>query len=538
MRAREFIVEALTPEQTAKLFKALGEKYDANIHDNVFKGKSRIYIPLEGSTGADIPQQSVTQSEVQKAVQSVGYKIDDYKAGIASKADDPNRKIKIGKLIKDQKLLQQFANDKSRAAAKQQNLAVAISRDPVDIGGMSTDRGWTSCMDLDGGVNRRYVPTEIKNGTIIAYLINDDDRDINRPKARILLKPYYYQNHMILVPDQVYGTAPNSFSTLVQQFASWANSGSPEGDYRLAKGSYADDRDTKQYHVMSYDNIETASFDKKLKVASSAGTPSQVLGKLAGDNSENIRRLVAENDSTPPEALAQLAQDRDGGVRSRVASNASTPPEALAQLAQDRDEQVRRSVALKDSTPPEALAQLARDRDRDVRRAVANNTSTPPEALAQLAQDRDEQVRWSVASNPSTSPEALAQLAQERIIGIRYAVAENTSTPPELLAQLARDQNADTRRKVAEHASTPPEALAQLAQDRNEYVRGTVAENTSTPPEALAQLAQDRNTRVRETVAENTSTPPEALAQLAQDRDELVRFSASLNPSTPSNAGA
>ena len=99
MRATEFIVEALTPKQTAKLFKNLGAKYDANIHDNVFKGESRIYIPLPASTGADIPQQSVTQSEVQKAVQSVGYKIDDYKAGIASKADDPNRKIKIGKLI-------------------------------------------------------------------------------------------------------------------------------------------------------------------------------------------------------------------------------------------------------------------------------------------------------------------------------------------------------------------------------------------------------------------------------------------------------
>ena len=93
MRAQEFITEALTPKQTAQLFKALGKEYDANIHNNVFRGKSRIYIPLPDSDGADIPQQSATQSEVQKAVQSVGYNIDDYKSGIASKADDPNRKI-------------------------------------------------------------------------------------------------------------------------------------------------------------------------------------------------------------------------------------------------------------------------------------------------------------------------------------------------------------------------------------------------------------------------------------------------------------
>ncbi len=42
MRATEFVVEALTPEQTAKLFKDLGAKYDANIHDNVFKGKQGV----------------------------------------------------------------------------------------------------------------------------------------------------------------------------------------------------------------------------------------------------------------------------------------------------------------------------------------------------------------------------------------------------------------------------------------------------------------------------------------------------------------
>ncbi len=86
MRANEFVTEALTPEQTARLFKDLGKEYDANIHNNVFRGKSRIYIPLPDSDGADIPQQSATQSEVQKALQSVGYKIDDYKSGYRVKS--------------------------------------------------------------------------------------------------------------------------------------------------------------------------------------------------------------------------------------------------------------------------------------------------------------------------------------------------------------------------------------------------------------------------------------------------------------------
>jgi len=485
MRAREFVIEALTPEQTAQLFKDLGKKYDANIHNNVFNGKSRIYIPLPDSDGPDIPQQSATQSEVEKAVQSVGYKIDDYKAGIAAKTDDPNRKVRIGKLIKDQALLQQFANDKTRAATKQQkqqNLVVAISRDPVDIGGMSTDRGWTSCMNLDGGINKRYVPTEIKNGAIIAYLISDDDRDINRPKARILLKPYYYNNHMIIVPDRVYGTAPESFPRLVQQFAKWANSGSPEGDYRLATGSYRDDTDPNQYHVASYDNIETASSVRKIKIASKEATPVEVLDKLARDSDEDVREAVAKNPSTPPEALAELAKDQDQEVCYNVANNLSTPPEALASLAQSRYPEVCREVAYNKSTPPEALAKLGRDPDDDVRAAVAYNTSAPPEVLAQLAQDPEENVRREVADNTSTPPEVLAQLAQDSDDDVRAGVADNNSTPPEVLASLAQDGDRFVRYKVAYNPSTPPEALAKLAQDRDNEVRRAVSYNPSTPP--------------------------------------------------------
>ena len=505
MRAREFVIEALTPEQTARLFKALGKEYDSNIHNNVFRGKSRIYIPLPDSDGAEIPQQSATQSEVQKAVQSVGYKIDDYKSGIASKTDDPNRKVRIGKLIKDQSLLQQFANDKTRAATKQQqqNLVVAISRDPVDIGGMSTDRGWTSCMDLDGGINKKYVPTEIKNGAIIAYLINDDDREISRPKARILLKPYYYNNHMILVPDRVYGTAPRSFPRLVQQFASWANSGSPEGDYRLAQGSYQDDTNPDQYHTTSYDNIETLSSDRKTSIASSETTPTQVLDKLAQDKNPYVRGTVAENGSASPETLMRLAQDKNLDVRGSVALNGSAPPEALARLALDRNNNVREAVAGHASTPPEVLVKLAQDRDPYVRYAVADNPKIPPEALVLMAKDRDEETRAMVADNDSTPPETLAQLAQDRNDDVRAAVASNRSTPPETLIELARDKDSYIRAEVAFNRSAPPETLVKLAQDRDILVRKRVGSNKSTPPEVLAQLAKDENKDVRDSVARN-----------------------------------
>ena len=43
---------------------------------------------------------------------------------------------------------------------------------------MSTDRGWTSCMNLRGGCYSDTALKQISEGGMCAYLIYDDDRDI------------------------------------------------------------------------------------------------------------------------------------------------------------------------------------------------------------------------------------------------------------------------------------------------------------------------------------------------------------------------
>jgi len=78
------------------------------------------------------------------------------------------------------------------------NLSVVISRNPYDIVGMSTDRRWTSCMKLPnddpsiypGGAYHQHLVHDIKLGTLVAYLIEPIDKNIDRPYARIAIKPY------------------------------------------------------------------------------------------------------------------------------------------------------------------------------------------------------------------------------------------------------------------------------------------------------------------------------------------------------------
>jgi len=370
MRANEFLIEALTPDQIEKLYKDLGSKYDANIHDNVFNGKSRIYAPLEVQPSNSGEEISSTQKELQTAISNLGYEIDDYKHGLAKKSSDPSKKIKIGKLIKDKELLNKFANDPIRAATRQASpLEVVFSRDPIDIAGMSTDRGWVSCMDLDDGptVNNKYIPADIKNGAIIAYLIRENDKNIDNPLARILIKPYYYKNHMVLFPDNVYGTNVAGFREVVDKFCKFANSNSPEGNYRLRKSSYSDSHSDIRAHY-DFSKIDVTKLTLRAK------------------------KLIADRPEVPPEQLMLLAKDKDMDVRELVASNTSTPPETLLLLAKDGVIDVQMHVASNRNTPPEALMLLAKNVYKLVRSRVATNINTPRETLLLLAKDYDNYV--------------------------------------------------------------------------------------------------------------------------------------------------
>ncbi len=268
------LFEALQPSEYRPLVKG----WDKTKYAELFNNQYRLYFPLASSPSS----KTKVNPQIQQAVQSAGYNIDDYVAGIASKTNDPTRKIKIGKLIKDPVLLQTFANDPSRAATKEEQLVV-ISRHPYDIAGMSTDRGWTSCTNLKDGMNRRFVPLEIKAGTVVAYLINTNDKDIKSPIARMLIKPFVNSADNSIafgIENVMYGTGNASFKTTVTKWVNAVNkSRELDGIYRLSPTVYQDTenstnrffgpnkamwRDLAEYPALYMKNHPEASDDMKL----------------------------------------------------------------------------------------------------------------------------------------------------------------------------------------------------------------------------------------------------------------------------------
>ena len=143
--------------------------------------------------------------------------VDDYIQGIAYKENDKNV-FKIGRILtanednqpkimnnKDNMVPEytaRFKNDPIRHI-KNPKLVIVISRHPYDIYGMSTNRMWTSCMDLkktseDAELgNTSFIPKEVEKGTLIAYLTPKTELNsfgkvsLKKPVSRVLLKPMY-----------------------------------------------------------------------------------------------------------------------------------------------------------------------------------------------------------------------------------------------------------------------------------------------------------------------------------------------------------
>ncbi len=263
----------------------------------------RIYIPIDGS----IKKAVEAPGEIIEFLNSKGMTVDDYRAGTA-KLPDGRRSVKIGKVLSEVPALKkQFDNDSSRAASKGAAAWVVISRHPYDILGMSFDRGWTSCMNVEKGSNADYLKKDVKYGTLVAYLVKNDDKNINRPMARIALRPFVKTGgYSVFVPGPVYGTASEHFHGAVVKFCAEMNKSSPTGVYKHRENLYNDDQETSIFHLKQGDPVEGLSARNKAALASS--TPDiEILQYFVSEKpSEAVARALTDNGNAPSEILEKL----------------------------------------------------------------------------------------------------------------------------------------------------------------------------------------------------------------------------------------
>ena len=249
-------------------------KIAAEVDPEGFKNKGkRVILPdtvpyMDLKELAKIPfpaDSNANFSRVEETLRKAGYVLgktldeekENYFKNICFKNEDFKNPTKIAKVLTalgETDYLQRFINDPYREAfiSMQKDIEkgikykVLVSTLYLDVAGMSTDKKWTSCMNLGGkrkfskgkdkhqpeGSNAEFIAKDIEMGTIVAYLIRTPykslDRAIDDSLARISIRPHDAADqddyNVCYVAGPVYGIKNQGFIDIVKDYADKQNS--------------------------------------------------------------------------------------------------------------------------------------------------------------------------------------------------------------------------------------------------------------------------------------------------------------------------
>ncbi len=188
-----------------------------------------------------------------KNIKEIRSKINELYAQLDDKynLDDPDDKMNEINNLSQQELREEtdfrkikniFETSRYREYKQSDNFYIVLTQNPQDVANMSTCRRWTSCMNLETGMYAQTVYQELKNGGFVAYLINIDDKNIQEPLARILIKRFDdFEGNSYALPEQkVYGTDFPGFQEAVEAWVDSKQGDMPTGQYYRQGGDYSD----------------------------------------------------------------------------------------------------------------------------------------------------------------------------------------------------------------------------------------------------------------------------------------------------------
>jgi len=222
---------------------------------------------------------------------------------------------------------------------------VIITWIPRLIMSQSTSTIWTSCMELfsditSGGSNQHFVMSGIKSGVFIAWLVNlKDMKTINKPIARMLIKPFYSEadDEIIFWPSDLYhdgGTSNlNLFVKTVNRFC-----------YLKQRDRINFDRNVK-VNIMQPDQVYSDSGDRNKIIYSFQNLIDGLLDNIEYEKENGYQTyvtLIDENDKEISLSIDIDKADEDHFFQILMNSNGYTDKDFLSFLRDQNDKFLKR----------------------------------------------------------------------------------------------------------------------------------------------------------------------------------------------------
>ena len=232
---------------------------------------------------------------------------------------------------------------------------------------------------MDGGCEKHYLKSDVSQGTHVAYLHHSDDPEVERPLARIALKPFHstsrgYTKPILRPESRTYGDADSSFDKTVRN---WSETNFPvkEGhSYRKNPMVYHDGGryaigDTKTLLSHPDYEVRSAAFHPE----NTSITPDDI-NKGLDDKDYNVSIQAIKHPNVTTENLEKAANHKSHLVAAAAFSHPNAQHSVLEKGMSHPVNFVRWHASSNENLPAHLIDKSFEDSDPDITAAAITHS--------------------------------------------------------------------------------------------------------------------------------------------------------------------
>ena len=543
LRFKQFMVEYLTDEQRKNLEwddYEMSDEARANTDHHFGEGNDIVKGKIDDDAG-----HVNTKSEIHRAVEAhlkrpISH--EEYKSGIT--ADAHGRPAKLGRMIKDENLRNQFASDNSREGSKKTGGFTTSTVRGIEVAGQTNSApnkehpkghswGNLSCKNVDNGVNKHYLKAEVHNGTVVHRVHDHNGQEI----YRATLQPHHNEDGDVAYSvNSEYGIMHPAFRKSAQETAKKLSGSSRSGIFKIHPAVY---NDSDRGHIlhpnlnsMDIDNILDSGSSKEREAAirhSNANT--HHINKALHDHIEEVRLAAAKHPNATPQNIDTALNDHKLYIRKAGINNPNASSENLHKALQDKEASVRAAAAAHPNASTEHLEKAFADENDSVRAAAAGNKNATKEHLDKVIDDKDDMIRLGVAQNRNATPDHIDKLIDKtQKYMVRDAAIKNKNATPKNIDKALDDEDSSIRKVAVSHRRASEDNINKALKDKRPDVRdAAIKHEKATPKNIDNALGSEHSETTRYLAASHPNASEENLRKALQDDNPSVQNAAKRN---------
>jgi HEAT repeat protein len=497
-------------------------------HTDHFFGKDNddVYTPLKDT---------VDKSEVHKKIESYLDKDihpDDYKEGKTT--DKYGRPVRIGRLLtKHDSLKHEFENDSTRQGKNAKGLTVRTTRSPEGVAGQTShNQSWEnqSCKNFNTGSNRKYLKGEVKHGTVVSYLHDENGKEI----ARATHQPHINdQGHVAYAVDAHYGIKHAGFKKHCEEVSKQLSGEHKGGSlmYKKHPGVYDDSGVKEILHPNATSKDISKALDDKDPVVrlSAIKHPNATLehiSKALDDENRGVRYAAIKHPNATLEHISKALDDENRGVRHAAIEHPNATAENISKALRDEDYRVRLSAIEHPKATPEHISKALDDKDFRVRLSAIQHPKATAAHISRALDDKAPAVRYAAIKHPNATSENISKALEDKEPAVRLAAIRHPRATGEHISKALGDEDFWVRKTAIEHPKATGEHLSKALGDEDRNVRYAAIQHPRATGEHISKALGDEDFWVRKTAIEHPNATAENISKALRDEDTHVHYAA------------